>query len=100
VATENGVPVDETEFFSARNVITLLDAPTRVTYAQDGGVRVEKGGVGGAGPTPVDAVADWCRRFAAMVILPRGMADEDDADSVDIGGWPPRAGAELPIEDE
>lgn len=90
------------EYFSARNILTLLDAPATLTYPTGGGVRFEKGGVDGTGPTPVAAAADWGRRFAAMVTLPRGMAGDDaeDTDAVNIGGWPPRADAELPIEDE
>jgi hypothetical protein len=72
--------VDDTKFFSARNVLTLLDAPTSVTYPAGGGVRVDKAGVGGAGRTPVDAAADWCRRFAAMVTLPRDALPDGDVD--------------------
>lgn len=72
-------PVDDTRFFNARNVLTLLDAPTSVTYPRKGGVRVDKAGIGGVGPTPVDAAADWGRNFARIVVLPNDAEEGDGA---------------------
>lgn len=70
--------MDDTQFFTARNVLTLLDAPTSLVYPERGGVRVEKAGISGAGRTAVDAAADWCHRFAAMVTLPRDPPEDGD----------------------
>lgn len=70
--------MDNSDYFGARDILTLLDAPTSVLYPPAGGVRVEKAGIHGIGRTPVDAAADWGRRFAAMVTLPRGFATNDD----------------------
>jgi hypothetical protein len=72
--------VDDTRFFSGRNVLTLLDAPTSMTYPRGGGVRVEKAGIGGVGPTPVDAAADWGRNFARIVVLPNDGTENSDGD--------------------
>ena len=72
--------MDDTRFFSGRNVLTLLDAPTSMTYPRGGGVRVDKAGIGGVGPTPVEAAADWGRNFARIVVLPNDAAEEGDGD--------------------
>ncbi len=83
--------MDDTKYFSARDVIALLDAESSVTLGQSGTVRVEKAGIKGTGMTPADAAADWCRQFAEMVTLPReasvlrdvgkGDPDEDEGDT-------------------
>ena len=41
-------------------------------HTPDGGVRVEKAGVIGFGPTFADATTDWGRKFAKMVRRPKG----------------------------
>lgn len=90
--------MDDTRFFSARNVLTLLDAPTSMTYPRRGGVRVDKAGIGGVGPTPVDAAADWGRNFARIVVLPNDATEDGDGaveDDTDLSREHPRmAGAD------
>ncbi|MDB5312371.1 MAG: hypothetical protein JWO38_6573 [Gemmataceae bacterium] len=94
--------MDTTEFVSAQDVLVLIDTPTALTYPQSRDVEVETAGVRGSGPTPADAAADWGRKFAAMVTLPRDMAEEeDDEDDTDVDrGGPslPTGGEETSIE--
>jgi hypothetical protein len=88
--------MDNTKYFSARDVIALLDAESSVTLGRSGSMRVEKAGIKGTGKSPADAAADWCRQFAEMVTLPtedsvlrevgKGDPDEDERDTDLIPG--------------
>ena len=57
--------------FTGPEVVTMLDAPAILTYPVGGGVQVEKAGVIGFGLTVQEAAADWGRKFAKMVALPK-----------------------------
>lgn len=101
--------MDDTKYFSARDVVALLDAESSVTLGRSGSMRVEKAGIKGTGQSPADAAADWCRQFAEMVTLPRevsvlrdvgkGDPDEDESDTdlipgvVEPAAAPPAASA-------
>jgi hypothetical protein len=63
--------VDSRENHGGGDVLRMLDARAKVTHPP-GGVRVEKAGVAGTGPTLTDAEADWCRKFAEMIARPGG----------------------------
>ena len=69
------------KYFSAQDLLVLLDAPTNVTYPSGGLVRIDKAGIGGEGRTPVAAAADWCRKFSTMVTLPEGESEKDEPDT-------------------
>ena len=68
-------------YFSAQDVLVLLDAPTNITYPSGGGVRIDKAGIGGEGQTPIGAAADWCRKFSMMVTLPKVESEQDEPDT-------------------
>jgi hypothetical protein len=56
--------------YSGPEVARLLDSPAILTDLPDGTYRVEKAGVVATAPTPTEALAEWARRFAAMIARP------------------------------
>jgi hypothetical protein len=57
--------------FTGPEVLALLDSPVTITYPIGGGVQIEKAGIIGIGPTASEAAADWGRKFALGVVLPK-----------------------------
>lgn len=64
-------PTAAPAYFTAQEVLAMLDGPGAWTRTPDGGVRVEKAGVVGFGPTLADATADWGSKFAKMICRPK-----------------------------
>jgi len=62
--------------YSGPEVVALLDAPAILSYPANGGVHVEKAGVIGFGLTVPEAAADWGRKFAKMVALPKAPSSQ------------------------
>jgi hypothetical protein len=57
--------------FTVQEVLAMFDSLAVLSYPTDGGVQVLKAGVIGFGLTVSEAVADWGRRFAQMIALPK-----------------------------
>jgi hypothetical protein len=60
--------------FTEQEVTALLDSPTIITYVT-GGVQVEKAGIRGFGQTISEAAADWGRKFAKGICLPKDISN-------------------------
>jgi hypothetical protein len=76
--------MDDIKYFSARDIVALLDAESSVTLGRSGSMRVVKAGIKGTGKSPADAAADWCRQFAEMVTLPREASVLRDVGKVEV----------------
>ncbi len=62
--------VVEPKCLASQEVVALIDAPAILVPLPDGGTQIEKAGIVGVGATPVQATADWGRKFSAMLARP------------------------------
>ena len=69
--TPTPTPTAAPVYFTGDEVRAMLDGPGTWTDTPDGGVRVERAGVVGSGPTLAAATADWSRKFAQMICRPK-----------------------------
>jgi hypothetical protein len=57
--------------YTGPEIAEMMGSPAILTDLPDGTVQVEKAGITATGATPAEAVAEWGRKFAALVAKPK-----------------------------
>jgi hypothetical protein len=61
----------DAEPFTGPQVAGLIDSPEIWSILADGLSQIVKAGITATGKTRLDAAAEWCRQFSAMIAIPK-----------------------------